>query len=124
VVSRGAVTGTAERLVIGNLRLLGPSAAVPEIDFGGRAVFVGAFVNAVKMAARAPESSNPRLPDEMDKRASGTQRGRLALLETEREFQLQIRAEIPIAGERGHHGLDTAVNIANAYVQYSLSATG
>jgi len=54
VVSRGAVTGTAERLVIGNLRLLGPSAAVPEIDFGGRAVFVGAFVNAMKMAARSP----------------------------------------------------------------------
>jgi V8-like Glu-specific endopeptidase len=54
VVSRGAVTGTAERLVISNLRQLGPNAAVPDIDFGGRAVFVGAFVNAVKMAGRAP----------------------------------------------------------------------
>jgi V8-like Glu-specific endopeptidase len=54
VVSRGAVTSTAERLVISNLRLVAPAGAIPELDFGGRAVFVGAFVNAVKMASRAP----------------------------------------------------------------------
>lgn len=54
VLTRGAVTSTAERLVIGNLLLIGPGAAIPELDFGGRAVFVGAFVNAVKMAVRNP----------------------------------------------------------------------
>ncbi|MBV8168184.1 MAG: hypothetical protein JO021_15410, partial [Alphaproteobacteria bacterium] len=56
--TRGAVVGvnvqesasrTSERLVIRNLRALGGLRTLPEVDFGGRAVFAGAFANAVKL---------------------------------------------------------------------------
>jgi V8-like Glu-specific endopeptidase len=52
IVAQSGVTSTAEHLVISNLRLTAKP-PLPGIDFGGRAVFVGAFVNAARLAARS-----------------------------------------------------------------------
>jgi hypothetical protein len=46
------VTSTAEHLAISNLRLVALP-AVQGIDYGGRAVAVGAFLNAARLAARS-----------------------------------------------------------------------
>jgi V8-like Glu-specific endopeptidase len=40
---------TSERLVIRNIRALAGLRTLPELDFGGRAVYAGAFLNAVKL---------------------------------------------------------------------------
>jgi V8-like Glu-specific endopeptidase len=53
VVSQQSPSSTAERLVISNLLLLASMHAIPEVDFGGRAIFVGAFVNGVKSFANS-----------------------------------------------------------------------
>ena len=56
--TRGAVVGvnvqesasrTSERVVIRNLRGLAGLRTLPDVDFGGRAVYAGAFANAVKL---------------------------------------------------------------------------
>jgi V8-like Glu-specific endopeptidase len=51
VNSQSSVSRTSERLVIRNLRLLAGQHTLPDVDFGGRAVFAGAFLNAVKLMA-------------------------------------------------------------------------
>jgi len=53
VVSEQAPASTSERLVLSNLRLLNSIHTIPEIDLGGRAIFVGAFGNAVASLARS-----------------------------------------------------------------------
>jgi V8-like Glu-specific endopeptidase len=53
VVTQGAASSTSERLAIAGLMRLAPMRGIPEIDYGGRAVFVGAFVNAAKLTAGA-----------------------------------------------------------------------
>lgn len=68
--SRGPVIGvnsesnpasTSERLVLTHLRLMSSLRTIPEIDMGGRAIFVGAFVNAVTgLAKNAPNQSAAR----------------------------------------------------------------
>ena len=57
----------------------------------------------------------------MDGRACGAQRSRLAALKTERELHFETGAKIPIARERRHHRLDAPINVADPYVEYSLS---
>jgi V8-like Glu-specific endopeptidase len=51
VVTAPAISSPSERLVIAAMRNLASLRAFPEIDFGGRAVFVGAFLNATKVMA-------------------------------------------------------------------------
>jgi V8-like Glu-specific endopeptidase len=53
VVSEQAPASTSERLVLSNIRLLNSISTIPEIDLGGRAIFVGAFANAVTSLARS-----------------------------------------------------------------------
>jgi hypothetical protein len=52
IVAQSGVTSTAEHLAISNLRLVALP-AVQGIDYGGRAVAVGAFLNAARLAARS-----------------------------------------------------------------------
>jgi hypothetical protein len=51
IVTAAALNSPSERLVIGNLLALSTIRGIPDVDFGGRAAFVGAFVNATKMMA-------------------------------------------------------------------------
>lgn len=48
VVSSASISSTSERLVITNIRLLAAMRTLPDIDFGGHAAFIGAFLNATK----------------------------------------------------------------------------
>jgi len=57
IVVQGAASSTAERLAIGQLMALADLRGVPTVDYGGRAVFVGAFVNAAKIAAASAQQS-------------------------------------------------------------------
>ena len=57
LVVQGAASSTAERLVIGQLMGLADVRGIPAVDYGGRAVFSGAFVNAVKIATAGAELS-------------------------------------------------------------------
>ena len=66
LVVQGAASSTAERLAIGQLMALTDLRGIPTIDYGGRAVFVGAFVNAAKVAAASAQQSAMKaaaLPD-------------------------------------------------------------
>jgi len=51
VITSSALTSPSERLVISNLLALARVRGMPEVDFGGHAAFVGAFLNATKVMA-------------------------------------------------------------------------